>query len=277
MPPGTDAVLPLDAVTVTKAGAEAHAPATPGDGVLAAGMHAAKGAILRRAGERLRASDAAVLRAAGIEKVQAREPRLKIFCASVATRSAADSISPILARAVEAEGGGAQLAQAASLESALLDRACDAIIIIGGTGSGRRDTSVKTLARVGKVEIHGFGLTPGETAALGSAASRPVLLLPGRLDAALAVWQVVGRRLMARLAGRTADEPGIPVALARKVASTVGLAEVVPVRRCEGGVEPLAAGFFTWNALARADGWILIAPESEGFAAGATVEMRPFP
>ena len=34
--------------------------------------------------------------------------------------------------------------------------------------------------------------------------TRPVLLLPGRLDAALAVWLVLGRRMLARLSGGTA-------------------------------------------------------------------------
>jgi molybdopterin biosynthesis enzyme len=277
MPAGTDAVLPLDAVTVTKSGAEAHAPATPGDGVLPAGADVSQGAELRRAGERLRASDVALLRAAGIETVSVRAPRVKIFCVSVPTRSAADTMSPLLARAVEAAGGIAEVAQASSLESALLDRACDAIITVGGTGTGRRDASVKTLARVGKVEIHGFGVAPGETAALGFANAHPVLMLPGRLDAALAVFLLVGRDLVARLAGRSDDETPIPVTLARKIASTVGLAEVVLVRRTERGVEPLASGFFSWGALARADGWILVPPESEGFAEGAAVEMRPLP
>ncbi|MDO8534467.1 MAG: hypothetical protein Q7S17_06960, partial [Xanthobacteraceae bacterium] len=142
---------------------------------------------------------------------------------------------------------------------------------------GRRDASVKTLARVGRVELHGLGLSPGETAALGSVGARPVLMLPGRLDAALAVWLVAGRRLIARLSGRSADEPGISVTLSRKIASTVGIAEVIPVRRTDKGVEPLASGFFPWNALARADGWVLVPPESEGYAAGSTLEMRRLP
>jgi molybdopterin biosynthesis enzyme len=136
---------------------------------------------------------------------------------------------------------------------------------------------VKTLARVGKVEIHGFGVAPGETAALGVANAHPVLMLPGRTDSTLAVFLLVGRDLVARLAGRSDDETPIPVTLARKIASTVGLAEVVLVRRTERGVEPLASGFFSWGALARADGWILVAPESEGFGEGAAVEMRPLP
>jgi molybdopterin biosynthesis enzyme len=277
MPEGTDAVLPVDAVAVTKAGAETLAAAAPGEGIMSAGSDAAKGAILRRAGERLRPSDAAVLGAAGIASVSTRAPRVKIFCASVPTRSHADTISPIVARAVEAEGGIAQVAQAASLESALLDRGSDAIIAIGGTGTGKRDASVKTLARIGQVEIHGFGISPGETAAFGVAKSHPVLLLPGRLDAALAVFLVAGRALLRRLAGRSDADPAIPVKLARKVASTVGLAEVVLVRLSENGAEPLGTGVFSLHALARAEGWILISPESEGLAAGAFAEMRLLP
>jgi molybdopterin biosynthesis enzyme len=277
MPAGTDAVLPFDAVVVAKTGAEAHASVTSGEGVIAAGGEVAANAVLRRAGERLRASDVAVLRAAMVAAVAIRAPRIQIFSASVPTRSMADSMSPLLARAIENDGGIAQVAQAASLESALVDRACDAVVTIGGTGTGRRDASVKTLARVGSVAFHGFGLAPGESAALGVANARPVLMLPGRLDAALAVFLVLGRRLIARLSGREGDEAGCQTKLTKKIASTVGLAEVVLVRRAGEGVEPLATGVFTLSALARADGWILVPPASEGFAAGATVEMRSLP
>ena len=56
------------------------------------------------------------------------------------------------------------------------------------------------LAREGRLAVHGIALTPGETAALGFVGPRPVLMLPGRLDAALGVWLVVGRRILERLA-----------------------------------------------------------------------------
>src|SRR6185436_569327 len=59
LPRGADAVLPPDAVT----GAEVHAGATAGDGVLDAGADAAPGHVLRRAGEILRAADIAALQA----------------------------------------------------------------------------------------------------------------------------------------------------------------------------------------------------------------------
>ena len=74
LPRGADAVLPPDAVT----GAEVHAGAAAGDGVLAAGADAAAGQILRRAGERLRAVDVAALQSAGVARVSIREPRVRV-------------------------------------------------------------------------------------------------------------------------------------------------------------------------------------------------------
>jgi molybdopterin biosynthesis enzyme len=274
MPPGTDAVLPLDAVMINKAGASALASATPGEGVIAVGADAATSDILRRAGERLRPFDVALLRKAGVANVFTRAPRVKIFCATVPTRGKDDTLSPLIARLVEAEGAVAQVAQAASLESALFDRASDATITIGGTGAGRRDASVRTLARIGEVEMHGIGIAPGETAAFGHANSKPVLMLPGRLDAALAASLLLGRALLRRLADAREQPTKLPVRLARKVTSTVGIADVVLVRRTGTVIEPLASGIFTAGALARADGWILVPPEREGFAPGAEVEME---
>ena len=73
-------------------------------------------------------------------------------------------------------------------------------------------------------------------------------MLPGRLDGALAAFLVVGDALLRALTGAPIS-PGMPVTLARKIVSTVGLAEVVPVRRTADGVEPLASGHWPMQAL----------------------------
>jgi molybdopterin molybdotransferase len=65
--------------------------------------------------------------------------------------------------------------------------------------------------------------------------------------------------------------------LARKVTSPLGMAEVVPVRCRGGSAEPLASGYLSHAALARADGWILVPPESEGYPPGAQVAVRMLP
>ena len=105
------------------------------------------------------------------------------------------------------------------LDVAMAAESADAIVAIGGTGSGRNDNSVQTLAREGRLAVHGIALTPGETGALGFVGVRPVLLLPGRLDAALSVWLVVGRRLLDRLAAAKSseNEPTETLPLARKI------------------------------------------------------------
>jgi molybdopterin biosynthesis enzyme len=275
LPATADAVLPPDAVVTAGGSAEAHASATAGDGVLPAGADADQRTPLRRAGARLRPLDIAVLRAAAIAQVLVRVPRVRVVSTN-AQRQASDFVGALIGRAIEREGGQAELA-GQGLEDALGDEAADAVIAIGGTGAGRQDASIKTLGRIGRLEMHGVGLRPGETAALATAGSRPVLLLPGRLDAALSAWLVMGRRLLARLTGFAGSDPAPPERLARKVVSTVGLAEVVPVARGADGLEPLASGYLSLQALARADGWILVPPESEGFPAGSMVEVRSFP
>jgi molybdopterin biosynthesis enzyme len=104
-----------------------------------------------------------------------------------------------------------------------------------------------------------------------------VLVVPGRLDAALAVWLTLGGRMLARLSGREPDDQGATVMLNRKIASTLGFAELVPVTREEGGVAPLASGYLSPQSLARADGFVLVPADREGYAAGAQVEMRRLP
>lgn len=263
LPREADAVLPPDAVQ----GGEVNAAVTAGDGVLSAGADAAPGAPLRRAGERLRAADVAALQAVGLARVSVREPRVRVVSVG------ADAAALAIARGVAAHGANVIFVR--DLQRALSEDA-DAVIAVGGTGAGEKDTSVTMLARAGTVAIHGFGLSPGETSALGSAGKQPVLLLPARLDAALAAFLVVGDALLRTLTGAPIS-PGMPVTLTRKIVSTVGLAEVVPVRRVDGGVEPLASGHWPMQAITRADGWVLVPPESEGFAAGALLEMRAFP
>lgn len=274
MPAGTDAVLAEDAVTIAGEKAEALAPAAPGENVLPAKGDVEEGAVLARAGEQLRPLDLAVLQAAGIKTVSVRAPKILIVRAN--EKISGDFISPPIARMVEASGGVATAAE--SPESALADETADGVIIIGGSGTGKSDRSVLTLARLGRVEIHGMGVRPGDTAALGIAGKRPVLILPGRFDAALSIFMIAGLRLLAKLAGRTRYVATTPVKLSRKVASPVGIAEFVPLERMsEDEAAPLASGQIPLQALSRADGWLLIRAESEGYPEGASVAMRLFP
>ncbi len=278
LPPDTDSVAPFDTVKVTNGIAEALATINPGDGVLSAGGDSDPAIPLRRAGERLRMTDLAAFAAAGLARITVREPRIRVL--PLRGSSIVVAAARLVAGDIERRGGAVRLDDAGrDLGTVLVAENTDAIVVIGGTGSGRNDTGVHIMARDCELALHGIALTPGETAALGFAGPRPVLLLPGRLDAALSVWLMVGRRILERLAAAHSrdNDANDSLPLARKVTSTVGLAEVVPVRRHDGQADPLASKYLPLSSLTRSDGWILVPAESEGYSAGSVVQVRPWP
>ncbi len=195
MPDGTDAVLPLDAVVLRGKSAEATTTAVPGEGVLLAGGDAVPQTPLRRAGQRVRLVDVAVIAAARVEAAAVREPSIGVALGGVGGTAVIDAALSMLVQLIFNAGGNVPNNPIA-LAAALADEKADAIMAVGGTGSGRRDGAVQELARLGQVEAHGIAICPGETAAFGFIGQRPVLLLPGRIDAVLAVWLLLGRHIV---------------------------------------------------------------------------------
>ena len=276
MPESADAVLPLDAVVFRGEQAEAVASVFVGEGVLPAGGDAAAHSLMRRAGERMRSVDIVTVQAAGIKSALIREPRIAVVL-GVEPTLPLGGVPGLLVRAVLQAGAIVSDGAEMTLDSAVADDTNDAIIAIGGTGSGRRDGAVKALARLGRVETHGVAVSPGETTAFGFAGQRPVLLVSGRLDAALVAWLLIGRQIVAKLSGGVVEAAALTLPLKRKVASAIGMAEVVPVLCKDGMAEPLASGYLSLTALAHSDGWILVPAESEGFPAGTAVAVTAWP
>jgi molybdopterin molybdotransferase len=275
LPPGTDAVAPLDAVTIRGGLAQALAPVGPGEGVLATGADIARGTTLLTAGRRLDRLRIALLATAGVGAVRIRAPRVRLVGARGGD-AVIDTAVGSIADAIASAGAIAVTDATSNLAAALANTAVDAVMIVGGTGSGRGDSSVRTLASLGKLHVHGVALVPGETTAFGTIDARPVLALPGRLDAALAAWHVLGRTMLGRLAGSCEPLWLRTAKLTHKVTSTVGLAELVPVRCEEAAATPIASSYVPFAALAQANGWILIKADSEGYPAQSEVVIRPF-
>jgi len=274
----SDAVAPLEAVTWRGGAGEVHAAMTPGEGVLMPGTDAGVGEVLRQTGHRLRAVDVAVMRALGITGARVRKPRIGVGRAGPGRNDIADAIADWLAHAIAADGGEpVTTSPGVDVEALFTGGAADAIVMIGGTGTGPRDDAVHALRLTGAVEVHGIALSPGETAAFGIADSRPVLLMPGRLDAAVAVWLLIGRAMLARLRGGAERLSARKSTLIEKIASTVGLTELILVRQAGDGVEALASKYLPLATLAQADGWIVVPAASEGLPPGAGVTVYPLP
>jgi molybdopterin molybdotransferase len=278
LPPNADGVAPLDALISRDGEAHLLAPVTPGEGSLPAGGDVPRGVTLINAGERLDALRIALLAALGITHAQVRVPRLSLTRAHSRPDRVLDAVIACISAAIGHAGAIATTRSPDDvLEHALTQTDVDALVAVGGTGSGRQDNAVQALASIGNVQVHGIGLIPAETSAFGTVGTRPVLLLPGRLDAALAGWHMLGRAMLMRLTGNV-EPPCLRTAkLTRKLSSTVGLAELIAVR-CDGSLAtPLASGYVPISALSRANGWIFIAPESEGQPQDSEVAVRPWP
>ncbi len=277
LPAGADTVLPPEALDDGH-GPQVVAEVPPGHGARPTGTDLRAGAILVAAGERVSALHMLALAATRIARVDVRVPRIKLVTTGPEAEHEA-ALPPALA-ALVARAGGRVMDVAAlpggvgDVADAIATGAADSVFVLGGTGFGRTDFSAAGLARAGTVRAHGVAIRPGETAAFGTSRDRPVLLLPGRPDAALSVFLALGRPLLRALSGEV-ERLRQPAPLLRKVSSAIGLSEIVFVRWEAGGLDPLGGAELPLHRLLRADGGILVPPDREGYPEGALVEMMP--
>jgi molybdopterin molybdotransferase len=274
MPAGTDAVLPPDAVTAQNGLAEIVADVAPGEGTRRAGDDARSGTILREAGEWVRPSDIAVARVTGIEQVLVREARVHVL--SVPGPPALDASTDLVARLAEGTGAVVERTRlpcrdASDVAGALSKAESDLVLIVGGTGLGRGNHAAAALAASGSLIAHGIALRPGETCGCGVVGTTPAILMSGFVDSALAATLTLVLPCLDHLMGAAPRLPSLAGPLTRKVSSAIGMAEIVLLRRVGDGLEPLAGGDLTLAAIAGADAWLAVPPDSEGYAGGETV------
>ena len=271
MPDGCDCVLDADLVEVAGPLAQVLAEAVPGQGVRRSGHDIVDGGAVARPGWRVSARDLLIARAAGLEKLKVRRPRLRLVNipgGHVTAHLIAETARTAGAEVTSVEAGARD---AASVARACGDDACDLLITIGGSGVGGGDAAVTALAARGELIAHGIALEPGRTSAVGRIGATPVLALPGAPDQAFAAWLALAPPVLERLSGfRPREMLSLP--LARKIASSVGIAEVALLERTEGAWMPLAVGDLSLQAIGRADAWLLVPGASEGFAAGTLVD-----
>jgi molybdopterin biosynthesis enzyme len=271
IPAGCDCVLDSDSIDASGPMPQVLAEAVPGQGVRRAGGDIAAGTEIAEAGRRILARDLLIARAAGIARLKVRRPRLRIVNipgGTVTSDLIAESAGTAGADAVSVTAAGRD---AASIAAAIDGAACDLLLIVGGSGVGRTDATVKALAERGEIIAHGIALQPGRTSAVGRIGRTPVVVLPGAPDQAFAAWWTLALPVLDRLSGRRPRKT-LNLPLARKIASLVGIAEIVLLERKQGQWVALAAGELSLDAIARAEAWLTVAATAEGFAAGAAVD-----
>lgn len=295
IPRGTDAVLPAEWVEVgpsdsTPSGISALNAVSPGKNVGKCGEDIVRGTTLLERGRVLRPQDLGVLSSVGKGEVCVlQRPHVRLIVtgnelvpAGVRPNSfrIADANGPMLTALIERDGGlvdfpGLVRDDPQSIVDALHADA-DIIIISGGSSVGIEDMAPSLVAQCGELAVHGIAMRPSSPTGLGRIGHRLVFLLPGNPVSSLCAYDFFAGRAVRALGGRSKEWPyrAITGRLRRKISSPIGRLDYARVRFADGMVEPLAiAGASMLSSTTRADGFVIVDDDSEGFPVGADVEV----
>lgn len=277
LPDHCDCLLDSDMVEQAGPMFQVLAEAVPGHGIRRAASDIAAGRSIIMSGARVSVFDVLAARAIGLDHIQIRSPRVCVI--DVPSTDGNIAVSQFVlefAKTVGARAVGlqAKARDAASISAAVGEGVYDLLVTVGGTGLGRTDATIEALATSGARLIHGLALQPGRTAAIGKIGAIPVVAAPGAPDQALAVCLMLIQPALDILTGKLPRRE-IVRPLARKISSAVGIAEIVLLERSDEAWMPIATGQLSLEAIARADAWLAVPGDSEGYAAGTTVGAFP--
>lgn len=295
MPRGADAVLPAEWIE-TEPGDDAldriHALAavSPGKNLGKHGEDVLRGTALLEPGRVLRPQDLGVMSSVGQGSAcVVRRPRVRLAITGNELLPAgsqpegfhiADANGPMLTALIERDGGVVDFPglvrdnQNAILEALHAD--ADIVIVSGGSSVGIEDLAPMLVAEHGELAVHGIAMRPSSPTGLGRMGHRLVFLLPGNPVSSLCAYDFFAGRAIRALGDRSKEWPYrmISAKLSRKISSPIGRLDYARVRIADGLVEPLAvAGASQLSSTTRADGFVIVGDDSEGFAAGAQVDV----
>ena len=239
LPAGCDAVLPPDAVSTQGVFSEITQSPAPGEHVRQAGHDLAAGVLLADSGAILSPHLLLAITLAGVESAEILRPRIALPALAPESVWLAAACAA-LGCALRAEG------ERAPAHLAL----------------GWSDDAAPLLA-----------LHPGETTGIRLEQATPEILLPRRFDGMVAAFFALALPAIEQLTGRKLPRVSRP--LIRKIASQVGITDVILLKSTPEGFMPLSTGEITLTGLTEADALAFIPAESEGLAAGSPFAALP--
>ncbi len=298
LPNGADAVLPIEKAHIDGQRVLVLDAVSPGKHVGQPGEDVRAGHVVARAGLVLRPQDIGMLSSLGFGHAPVvRRPRVRILitgnellpmgtppCGFRIT----DANGPMLAALVSRDGGEPVIgpivsddrdAILAALRQPTADSRqpiADVVLVSGGSSVGQEDHVPTLLAEHGELAVHGIAMRPSSPTGMGRLDGRLVFLLPGNPVSCLCAYDFFAGRAIRALGGRLRDWPyrRLRARLSRKLVSVVGRVDYARVCIRGTDAEPLAiSGASVLSSVTRADGFIIVPMDSEGFPEGAEVEV----
>lgn len=290
LPTGADAVVPVEHTELDGDQVLVLDQVSPGKHVGQIGEDLRAGELALRAGRRLRPQDVGLLSSLGFSCVPVvRRPRVRILITGNEILPAgtmpngcqiADANGPMLAALVARDGGQLVASELIaddpkSIRNAMMQPA-DILLVSGGSSVGQEDYAPELLAELGELAVHGVAMRPSSPAGMGRLQGRLVFLLPGNPVSCLCAYDFFAGRAIRSCGGRNIHwpYPTVRVRLMRKIVSVVGRVDYARVIVAHGEAEPLAiGGASVLSSTTRADGFVIVPADSEGYPPGAEVNV----
>ncbi len=292
MPEGADAVVMMEDTVVQGKRVEIFVQVHPFKNVGEIGEDIRKGETVLKEGHRLRPCDVAVLASLGIKNIKVfRKPLVTIIPtgeelvsrekSEIKEGEVYETNGLMASLYIRKWGGNTRLLDIVTDDPERIKEAimssldADMIIISGGTSVGKRDYVPKVVGSLGNLLVHGVGISPGKPTALGIINDKPVVCMPGYPVAGIVALYFFARAALRRL-GHIHDESDriVRAVLSEKIVSRVGYKTFARVKLSNGRAIPLAtSGAGILSSVSKADGFVIIPPNVEGYDKGEEVEV----
>ncbi len=303
VPAGADAVVMLEDTVSHEGMVEIFTQIHPFKNVGEIGEDIRKGETVIGRGHRLRPCDIAVLASLGIKDIKvARKPLVAIIPTGeelvrrwkrqLKEGEVYETNGLMADLYIKKWGGISQLHEivtddAEKIKEAIISaRDADMIIISGGTSVGKRDYVPSVVESLGKLLVHGVGISPGKPAALGLINGKPVVCMPGYPVAGIVTLYWFARPALWKL-GHVPDDPEsfVRAVLSDKITSRTGYKTFArvrlesPILKAGAGAGfykaiPLAtSGAGILSSVSKADAFVIIPENIEGLDAGEEVDV----
>jgi len=292
MPDGADAVVMVEDTETAGDMVKVFRTVAPGNHVSKKDADIARGAVVLGKGQVLTPGRLGVLAALGkIEVEVVRKPVVAVAPTGNEVVSPGDELVPgqvydvnsyTLAGLLSQHGADVRLLpiQADDGDSlrALIDGTeCDAMIFSGGSSVGERDILVDVVAELGQVLFHGVAVKPGKPVLCGIVKGKLVVGMPGYPASCLTSAYAFLLPVVRKMAGLPEDVPKVKRgALSRRVVSTIGRLQLLPVKFDGNGVVPVFKESGAITSLGNAEGYVEIPSNVDLVERGTEVEVRLF-
>ncbi|MGB8312251.1 MAG: gephyrin-like molybdotransferase Glp [Halobacteriota archaeon] len=294
MPNGADAVVMVEDTELLGEVIEVRTQVHPFKNVGAKGEDVQIGEVVLNEGHRLRPADIGLLASLEVDAVEVyRKPEVAV----IPTGEELVTSRPTEGEIVETNGlmnsllvaqWGAHFRYRSIVtdtselieEAILRDIDADLIITTGGTSVGIRDLVPTVVKRIGTVLIHGIAISPGMPTALGviDKGKTPIACLPGFPVACLVASTAFVKPAVYRLGHISKSlERTVRAKLERKIVGKMGSRTYARVALNDDTAVPIMiSGSGILSSIAKADGFVIIPENVEGYNKGEWVEVVLF-